>query len=156
MQNITVAQFRARFAKFRDTTAYPDSVIEMYILDSANDVNFDLFDARGPKAQALLVAHYLFMNQPFEEGYEDGGTPTEGGGEPFRLLASESEGDSSQSFVTTDAVAAGGLDGWLSLTAWGQEYLAMRQYVVPGVTSTGGVVFASPRGGRRGPFGWVR
>lgn len=156
MQNITVAEFRARFAKFRDTTAYPDSIIEMYILDTANEINFDLFDARGPKAQALLTAHYLVMNQPFEEGYEDGGTPIEGGDEAVRLLASESEGDSSQSFVTTDAVAAGGLDGWLSLTRWGQEYLAMRQFVVPGVTSTGGVVFNSPRGGRRGPFGWIR
>lgn len=156
MQNITVAEFRARFANFRDTTAYPDPIIEMYILDTANEINFDLFDARGPKAQALLTAHYLVMNQPFEEGYGDGGTPIEGGNEAVRLLASESEGDSSQSFVTTDAVAAGGLDGWLSLTRWGQEYLAMRQFVVPGVTSTGGVVFASPRGGRRGPFGWVR
>lgn len=156
MDNITVAQFRARFAEFRDTTAYPDSIIEMYILDTANEVNFDLFDARGPKAQAMLTAHYLFMGQPYYEGYADGGTPIEGGGEAVRLLASESEGDSSQSFVTSDAVAAGGLDGWLSLTSYGQQYLAMRQYVVPGVTSTGFVQLPGPQNGRRGPWGWNR
>lgn len=156
MQNITVAQFRARFAEFRDTIAYPDSIIEMYIDDAANEVNFDLFDARGPKAQALLVAHYLFMGRPFYEGYADGGTPIEGGGEAVRLAASESEGDSSVSWVTSDAAAAGGLDGWLSLSSYGQLYLAMRAFVVPGVTSTGMVEFANPRGMRRGPFGWVR
>lgn len=156
MANITVTEFRARFAEFRDTTAYPDSVIEMYILDSANEVNFDLFGPRGPKAQALLVAHYLFMGKPFEEGYGDGGTLIEGGGEAKRLAASESEGDSSVSWITSSAVAEGGLDGWLSLTDWGQQYLAMRQYVVPGVTSTGQVQFPHPRGGRRGPFGWIR
>lgn len=155
MDNITVAQFRARFAEFRDTTQYPDSIIEMYILDTANEVNFDLFDARGPKAQALLTAHYLTMNQPFEEGYADGGTPIEGGASPMRIAASESEGDSSVSWVTSDAVAAGGLDGWLSLTKYGQEYLAMRQFVVPGVTNTGQVVMPGPAGRRRGPFGWI-
>lgn len=154
MDNITVAKFRARFAEFRDTTQYPDSIIEMYILDSANEVNFDLFDARGPKAQALLVAHYLYLNKPFEEGYADGGTPIGDGG-PARLAASESEGDSSVSWLTSDAVAAGGLDGWLALTKYGQEYLAMRQYVVPGVTSTGQVVMPGPAGRRRGPFGWI-
>jgi hypothetical protein len=156
MQNITVAQFRARFAEFRDTTAYPDSIIEMYILDSANEVNFDLFDARGPKAQALLAAHYLFLGKPFYEGYEDGGTPIGGGGEAVRLLASESEGDSSQSYVTSDAIAAGGLEGWLNLSSYGQEYWAMRQFVVPGVTSTGFVHIAGPQNSRRGPFGWQR
>lgn len=156
MVNITVAEFRARFAEFRDTIAYPDSIISMYITDAANEVNFDLFDARGPKAQALLVAHYLFMGRPFYEGYADGGTPIEGGGETIRLLASESEGDSSQSYVTTDAVALGGLDGWLALSAYGQQYLAMRQFIVPGVTSTGQVEFDNPRGTRRYPFGWIR
>lgn len=156
MDNITVAQFRARFAEFRDTTAYPDSTIEMYILDTANEVNFDLFGARGPKAQALLVAHYLWLGRPFEEGYADGGTPVPGAGEAYRLLASESEGDSSQSFVTSDAVTEGGLDGWLSLSGYGQQYLAMRAYVVPGVTSTGAIQLPNPRGRRQGPFGWVR
>ena len=156
MQNITVAEFRARFAEFRDTDQCPDSIIEMYIHDSANEVNFDLFDARGPKAQALLVAHYLFLGKPFEEGYADGGTPIGGGGEAYRIAASESEGDSSISWLTSDAVTAGGLDGWLSLSAYGQLYLAMRQFVVPGVTSTGEVQMPSWRGNRRGPFGWVR
>lgn len=156
MNNITVAQFRLRFVEFRDTIAYPDPTIEMYILDTANEVNFDLFEARGPKAQALLTAHYLWMGRPFEEGYADGGTPMPGAGEAIRLLASESEGDSSQSYVTSDAVTEGGLDGWLSLSSYGQEYLAMRQYVVPGVTNTGSIQFQNPRGGRRGPFGWLR
>lgn len=154
MENITVAQFRARFAEFRDTTAYPDSIIEMYILDSANEVNFGLFDARGPKAQALLVAHYLYLGKPFLEGYADGGIPVEGTGEAIRLTASESEGDSSVSWVTSDVVD--GYEGWLGLTAYGQQYLALRQFVVPGVTSTGNIQFANPHNGRRRPFGWVR
>lgn len=155
MQNITVAQFRTRFTEFRDTTAYPDLTIEMYILDSANEVNFDLYEQRGPKAQALLTAHYLVYNQPFLEGYAEGGTPA--GGEALRLLASESEGDSSQSYVTSDAVTEGGLDGWLALTKYGQEYLAMRDVSVPGVTNSGAIQLPNPRGaGRRGPFGWSR
>jgi hypothetical protein len=157
MDNITATEFRTRFAEFRDTTAYPDSVINMYIVDSANEVNFDLFEARGPKAQAYLSAHYLWLGRPFEEGYADGGTPVPGAGEAIRLLASESEGDSSQSFVTSDAVAKGGLDGWLALSSYGQVYLAMRDVSVPGVTNTGQIQFQIPRGGgRRGPFGWLR
>jgi hypothetical protein len=149
MANITVAEFRARFAEFRDTEKYPDSVIEMYILDSANEIDFSLFGPRAGKAQALLVAHYLAMNDLNTAAAGGGAT-----GAPNRLVASESEGDSSVSYVAQ--ASQGALDDWYLTTAYGQEWLAMRATAVPGVTNTGSVIFSGPRVGRHTPFGWLR
>jgi hypothetical protein len=151
MANITVTEFRARYAEFRDTTAYPDSVIEMYILDSANEINFDLFGPRAGKAQSVMVAHFLAMADLNAEAAAGGAGST---GAPNRLVASESEGDSSVSYVAQ--TSQGALDDWFLTTSYGQEWLAMRAVSVPGVTSTGSVQLPHPRGGRRGPFGWVR
>lgn len=145
MANITVAEFRARFAEFRDTTAYPDSIIALYIEDTANEVDFSRFGGSGGKAQALLVAHNLAL----------GDLAQGGGAGPVRMLASQSEGDSSESYAVP-AASGNALDDLFMLTAYGQLYLALRATAVVGVTSTGKVQISVGRRGLRGPFGWAR
>lgn len=155
MQNITVGQFRARFVEFRDTTAYPDPTIELYISDSAAEVDFDKFDLRGPKAQALWVAHQLILadrRTAQDLGGNGAGGSAPGGG-PVQLLASQSEGDTSESYVTSAMASSDDpAEAFWNTTAYGQEYWAMAKYAVPNVTSTGSVQFPNPRLRWPGPF----
>lgn len=147
MANITVAEFRARFAEFRDIEKYPDAVIEMYITDSANEVDFSKFEARGPKAQAYWVAHNLTLGEASAAAGAAGAT-----GEAVQRVASESEGDTSVSYAVQSSNGDPIADLWNS-TSYGQTYYAMMKYAVAGVTSSGGVVLPMPLFRRPGPFG---
>ena len=147
MANITVVEFRTRFAEFQDTTRYPDPLIQMYIDDSANEVDFSLFGPRAAKAQAYWVAHYLALNTISTDSAAGGAA-----GDPLRRVTSESEGDTSVSYASPP-ITSPEEEFWYS-TLYGQVWLSMRDYAVGLVTSTGAVVMPLPRrAGRGGPFG---
>lgn len=144
---ITVADFRARFVEFRDANVYPDSLIQMYIDDSVAEVDFSLFGPRANKAQCYWVAHWLTLGSL--SATTDAATGDPAG--PARRIASESEGDTSVSYVAP--ASNDPFDELWGSTLYGQVWLAMYKFAVPGVTSTGTVVFANPRMRRPGPFG---
>lgn len=144
MANITVAEFRARFAEFRDTEKYPDSLIQLHIDDSALEVDFGkFFGPRANRAQAYWVAHQI--------AYSEFGAAEGGAGGPARLIASESEGDTSVSYVAP--AMSDPYSDLFNLTIYGQQWLAMLRLAVPAVASTGFVHLKGPNDLRRGPFG---
>src|SRR5690606_5405107 len=64
-------------------------------------------------------------------------------GDPTRLLAGQSEGDTSESYVAPASRSA--FDDFYNQTGYGQQWLAMYKFIVPGVTNTGGVVLPMPQ-----------
>src|SRR5690606_20543569 len=146
MANITVEQFRLRLREFADATAWPDTLIQMHIDDSAAEVDFSLFELRAVRGQSLWVAHHLTLDERNAQAAAGGAA-----GEPTRLLAGQSEGDTSESYVAPASRSA--FDDFYNQTGYGQQWLAMYKFIVPGVTNTGGVVLAMPQRFRPGPFG---
>lgn len=132
MANITVADFRARFRQFRDTTAYPDSVIQFQIDDTACEIDEGAFGCWFPKAQAYLVAHYITLDDLL--GQADSGS--DGGSAAIGRISSESEGDTSVSYDFGFRGALGN-DTLLATTAYGQQYLEIRGKAIIGGISSG-------------------
>lgn len=138
MANITVAQFRARFNEFSVAADYPDETIQLYIDDSAAEVDFSKFGARAAKAQAYWVAHYLALWKISQDDASVGAT-----GVPLRRLTAQSEGDSSESYASPGNITIE--DEFWSSTSYGQIWLTMLKYAEPAVTSTGQVTAPAPR-----------
>lgn len=132
MANITVADFRARFRQFRDANAYPDSVIQMQIDDTACEIDEGAFGCWFPKAQAYLTAHYITLDDML--GAENSGS--EAGSAAIGRVASESEGDTSVSY-DFGFRASPGNDALLATTAYGQQYLEIRAKAIIPVLSSG-------------------
>lgn len=144
MANITPDDVRTRFAEFRDANKYPDSLIQMYIDDSALEIDFTKwFGPRAPKAQATWVAHWLSVG---EKAAAFGG-----GDDSTRLKASESEGDTSVSYVNPTATDP--YSDMYLLSIYGRDWLMMLKQVGPPVVSTGMAHIPMPRPMRPGPFG---
>lgn len=124
----TPATFRIRFPEFSDSVEYPDTRIQLFLDDAAEDIGTDEGRWRGKydRAHCYLGAHYLIT-----------GTKTEAG--DVSATAGPISGKTAGGVSVTRAVVAkdlsSGDDFYLS-TAYGQQFISIRNSCFVGVLST--------------------
>lgn len=149
MASITVAEFRARFSRtdFNNDTLYPEAVIQLAIDDTECEMAESQWGCFFAKGQAYLAAHYLAIEDILAKG-----SGTDGGQATLKAIASESEGDTSVTYVTGTSgngiMSGAGKDDLLASTLYGQQYIELRSKAVIGVASSGSNVGAVARQSR--------
>ncbi len=72
---VTIAQFRADFPAFTDTTVYPDAMIQWNITWATNLMNAYRWGNMYVQGMELLVAHLSFLNAQQNLAAAAGGAP---------------------------------------------------------------------------------
>lgn len=121
-----IATFRLRFPEFEDETLYPDPRIQLFLDDAIITMgdNETRWNNRYNLAQSYLAAHLLSMGTNTEAG---AGESSSG------IIASKSAGGVSVSFSSTNQADKSDMDAWLLSTAYGQQYLLLRNSIFVGV-----------------------
>lgn len=149
MASITVVEFRARFSRtdFNDSSLYPDAVIQLAINDTECEMDESQWGCFFAKGQAFLAAHYLAIDDILAKG-----SGTDGGQSTLKAIASETEGDTSVSYVTGNSangiMSGAGKDDLLASTLYGQQYIELRSKAIIGIASSGSNVGAIARQSR--------
>lgn len=118
--------FRARYPEFGDTALYPDPRVQLFLDDAAQDMGSDenRWCGKYDRAQAALAAHYLTKGTLSEAGDTSASVgpitgKTAGGVSVQRAAVSKDRGNA---------------DDQLSTTTYGQQFLALRDSCLVGVT----------------------
>ncbi len=115
MINLSVSDFRAGFPAFGDTSKYPDAVIESNFTSATtyiSDSDYGRIDTKSrTNAIYLMTAHLLSLADTIASGQ-------------MPALVSGSTIDKISVTLTPPPVK-GQFQWWLSLTAYGQQLLAM-------------------------------
>lgn len=121
-----IATFRLRFPEFEDETLFSDARIQLFLDDSVVFMgdNEARWNSKYNLAQSYLTAHLLSIGTNTEAGASQSSSGT---------IASKSAGGVSVSFSGTNQADKSDEDAWLLSTAYGQQYLLLRNSVFVGV-----------------------
>ncbi len=121
----TPATFKTRYPEFATVS---DALIQLMINDAVAEVGETWVEKDRARAQMLLVAHWLTM-----EG-EPGRTASGQGSAGTGPIKRDKVGDVETEFATPGASSSqGGALGNYTMTAYGQEYLALMRRNFPAV-----------------------
>ena len=130
---ITVSDFRARFPEFSDVVEYPDATINLYISDTViymgSDANWWSGETKYNYAQSYLTAHLLYTFTNVSDSGDAGSisgqvnTKVIGSTTVVRSVATKARSDEDDFFVTT---------------AYGQQYIIIRNKIFQGIAATEG------------------
>lgn len=122
---ITIETFRIRFPEFCDDTEYSDARVQLFIDDSIIYLGTDenRWNGKYNLAQAYLAAHLLVSGEKTELGDSSSSSGP---------ITSKSAGgvSVSKSVVAKDR---SDLDSWYVSTAYGQQFLNLRNLCFMGV-----------------------
>ena len=138
-----IADFRAYYPEFGDSTVWTGAQVERYLWDAAQETgssrwgSYSADPAPNFKARGLFAyaAHRAVIARAAQKATEAGGTPSA----PARA-ESKSVGDESVTYAVhrPDSGARADSTGDLDSTVYGQEFLRLRQRAAMGPATTGG------------------
>ncbi len=140
-----IADFRAYYPEFSDTSDWPDATLERYLWDATQETgssrwgSYSADPAPNFKARGLFAyaAHRAAVARAAQRAMEAGGTPSA----PARA-ESKSVGDESVTYAVHRPDSGARMDsvGDLNTTVYGQEFLRLRNRAAMGAATTGGRV----------------
>ncbi len=128
---VTIAQFRADFPAFTDTTVYPDAMIQWNITWATNLMNAYRWGNMYVQGMELLVAHLSFLNAQQNLAAAAGGAP----GISKGMIASEGAGAVSLGYDTSSTAEEKA--GAYNLTQWGQQFIRLARLIGMGPIQVG-------------------
>lgn len=127
MNPLTVAQFRADFPEFADTSMYPDSMISTWLSVAATLTgNTDRWGDLQTVGQELCTAHYLIVAARDQAAAQGGAIP----GQVAGLTTAQSVGDVSASYDTAAVTDERG--GFWNQTSYGIRFSNLRSIIGAG------------------------
>ena len=123
---VTSAQLRLDFPEFADTTAYPDTLVNMWLTVGASLVNADRWQELTNVGVELVTCHHLAMSARDQQAAMVGGVP----GEVKGATASKSVDKVSVSYDTSSVTLADA--GFWNATAYGVRFLSMSRMMGAG------------------------
>lgn len=127
-----VATFRANFAEFNSTTAYPDSLINFWLGVGGRQLNTCQWGNMLDDGLQLFTAHHVTIAARDKKTAAFGGAPGGNSGP----LASKAVDKVSASYDTTAAIEEGA--GHWNLTTYGTQFIRLAKMLGAGGIQLGG------------------
>lgn len=137
---LTAAQFRTLQPGFADSSVYSDDAVNLYLTLAASMLDPNRWCDWRPLGMALMVAHYLSLDQREARTAAKGGIPGQGG---IGILSSKSIGNVSAGYDVQSGTEANA--GQWNMTTFGRRYIHMARLVgMGGVQITGDIANETP------------
>lgn len=145
---LSAAQFRTLIPAFNDSSIYSDDMLNLDLTLAASMLDANRWHDWRPLGMALMVAHFMSLDERENRVAKRGGVPGQGG---VGILSSKSIGSVSASFDVSSGSELNA--GHWNMTTYGRRYIHMARMVgTGGVQVTGSYFGGVNNADRTGPI----
>lgn len=145
---LSAAQFRTIIPAFKDSSIYSDDMLNLDLTLAASMLDPSRWYDWRPLGMALMVAHFMSLDERENRVAARGGVPGQGG---VGILSSKSIGSVSASFDVSSGSELNA--GHWNMTTYGRRYIHMARLVgAGGVQITGSLLRGNNIADRSGPI----